>query len=89
MLQQCLPFTVLKQAVFMHRTSELENVATVLTVYGIETSMKFILFGETMPLQQCLPFTVLKHDIFTTSDEIIFLLQQCLPFTVLKQEIFR
>ena len=35
-LQQCLPFTVLKQSV-THLFDEFFKVATVLTVYGIET----------------------------------------------------
>ena len=38
-------------------------VATVLTVYGIETGKRvpFIDTSVDMGLQQCLPFTVLKH----------------------------
>ena len=44
-------------------------VATVLTVYGIETSSRFLWrFVSNCRLQQCLPFTVLKpvtqFDIF-------------------------
>ena len=35
-------------------------VATVLTVYGIETFDSWWCLGRTMVLQQCLPFTVLK-----------------------------
>ena len=35
-------------------------VATVLTVYGIETYQQSILFVGHHMLQQCLPFTVLK-----------------------------
>ena len=39
MLQQCLPFTVLKQSIsFKLEVSYPHKVATVLTVYGIETS---------------------------------------------------
>ena len=62
------------------------NVATVLTVYGIETEgilpSVFLLFQE---LQQYLPFTVLKpalakYIFFYNSRK----LQQYLPFTVLK-----
>ena len=62
-------------------------VATVLTVYGIETKRSF---GTTnrlpfLKLQQCLPFTVLKRHIrFFNSTCYIIALQQCLPFTVLK-----
>ena len=61
-------------------------VATVLTVYGIETIFpNEEIFKERVTLQQYLPFTVLKHTpkrprkVFTTNQ-----LQQYLPFTVLK-----
>ena len=37
MLQQYLPFTVLKLSVYNFCTTENMTVATVLTVYGIET----------------------------------------------------
>ena len=37
-----------------------QYVATVLTVYGIETVDKRDLAYMAMELQQCLPFTVLK-----------------------------
>ena len=37
LLQQCLPFTVLKQTVLMGIILIDTKVATVLTVYGIET----------------------------------------------------
>ena len=61
-------------------------VATVLTVYGIETVAGGIVSGAVSGLQQCLPFTVLK----LRSSSLTFAsangwLQQCLPFTVLKQ----
>ena len=63
MLQQCLPFTVLKLwlGYVCYNTY---RVATVLTVYGIETKaiMVNILLFKIM-LQQCLPFTVLKLSI--------------------------
>ena len=36
-------------------------VATVLTVYGIETRDKSHIHQNTFELQQCLPFTVLKR----------------------------
>ena len=36
-------------------------VATVLTVYGIETITFMILIDKLFWLQQCLPFTVLKQ----------------------------
>ena len=61
-------------------------VATVLTVYGIETMViylkYFLLYFRR--LQQCLPFTVLKHINPANSIGGKWKLQQCLPFTVLK-----
>ena len=59
MLQQCLPFTVLKQQGFA-LTLRVVQVATVLTVYGIETSAYRLQPYSNQQLQQCLPFTVLK-----------------------------
>ena len=60
MLQQYLPFTVLKPDKYLTSKS-LIAVATVPTVYGIET---YVVDGVTMSLygllQQYLPFTVLK-----------------------------
>ena len=63
LLQQYLPFTVLKLSAFKiisvrHRLL----VATVLTVYGIETIYTSFTFNNlSLQLQQYLPFTVLKH----------------------------
>ena len=59
-LQQYLPFTVLKQASFKVLHDAVCTVATVLTVYGIETKghCRNIYKGDR--LQQYLPFTVLK-----------------------------
>ena len=92
MLQQYLPFTVLKRNMRLKIMWLKLKVATVLTVYGIETDF---LYFETVPtnqfvLQQYLPFTVLKRP----GDNKSFLwgnacrLQQYLPFTVLKQLYF-
>ena len=62
-------------------------VATVLTVYGIETITPWNRSLACTRLQQCLPFTVLKRTHYITSFIItVSKLQQCLPFTVLKQE---
>ena len=60
-------------------------VATVLTVYGIETFSTLFTFNSLYSLQQCLPFTVLKPSLLLMA-KIGFSvgLQQCLPFTVLK-----
>ena len=60
-LQQYLPFTVLKHSNRPWRPPyEVELVATVLTVYGIETYMHLVMMWLHW-LQQYLPFTVLKH----------------------------
>ena len=58
-MQQYLPFTVLKRHnEWIHYYLRL-GVATVLTVYGIETKDILIRIAEKA-LQQYLPFTVLK-----------------------------
>ena len=60
-LQQYLPFTVLKRDSETLQASEVEYVATVLTVYGIETGEYLVRLSKPLPmLQQYLPFTVLK-----------------------------
>ena len=70
-LQQCLPFTVLKLTYLLEQLDVFRFVATVLTVYGIETFFhKLFCSFKTIKLQQCLPFTVLKlfdHESFTLS----------------------
>ena len=58
-------------------------VATVLTVYGIETKIEQRDVRD-MKLQQCLPFTVLKRVLDLVEKLESLKLQQCLPFTVLK-----
>ena len=61
-------------------------VATVLTVYGIETGAVLDLGNSILILlQQYLPFTVLKQ-LYTGSIFNSIQLQQYLPFTVLKRE---
>ena len=62
-LQQCLPFTVLKRMFPCIVNQIFFQVATVLTVYGIETSNVFTTGWTISSLQQYLPFTVLKHTI--------------------------
>ena len=59
-------------------------VATVLTVYGIETNTVQILGNLTRELQQYLPFTVLKLNALRIPFNFSSALQQYLPFTVLK-----
>jgi len=66
------------------------DVATVLTVYGIETAIKeYFLKSFDLRLQQCLPFTVLKRIRLSPNfhDGSISMLQQCLLFTVLKHPL--
>ena len=58
-------------------------VATVLTVYGIETKEISVKI-ENHLLQQYLPFTVLKLESTVRIPRHIYRLQQYLPFTVLK-----
>ena len=59
-------------------------VATVPTVYGIETLIPILsLKKSNKSLQQYLPFTVLKLNVFNMWS-LAILLQQYLPFTVLK-----
>ena len=60
------------------------SVATVLTVYGIETFTSNFRRRTLRWLQQCLPFTVLKPFFNCIKTNNSCLLQQCLPFTVLK-----
>ena len=64
-LQQYLLFTVLKQATPKDFCSLADSVATVLTVYGIETSVTSCTFKPVMELQQYLPFTVLKLTFYS------------------------
>ncbi len=88
-LQQYLPFTVLKQHPF--RCNYISNfvVATVPTVYGIETQKNGVYIYEIrVTLQQYLPFTVLKLVISSFAAAGLKALQQYLPFTVLKQLSF-
>ena len=60
-LQQYLPFTVLKLNMWFREIRN-DYVATVLTVYGIETiSIHLLDTRNHLVLQQYLPFTVLKH----------------------------
>ena len=63
------------------------NVATVLTVYGIETNVNFVILNKFYAkLQQYLPFTVLKRICFSDI-ECTQPLQQYLPFTLLKPTV--
>ena len=63
-------------------------VATVLTVYGIETSSAIADTAPIPKLQQYLPFTVLKRVLEANITPAIQL-QQYLPFTVLKHTVIK
>ena len=65
-LQQYLPFTVLKRSITCCNNFFI-RVATVLTVYGIETPVLQINRLLPLLLQQYLPFTVLKHSCVLAS----------------------
>ena len=89
-MQQYLPFTVLKQDIIFYTILEkFYYVATVLTVYGIETAEGKVTEAkeELEGLQQYLPFTVLKLSVSSKRTKKRSLLQQYLPFTVLKLKI--
>ena len=62
LLQQYLPFTVLKLAIAPGDYTK-DRVATVLTVYGIETHLIGVRRLYAIWLQQYLPFTVLKREV--------------------------
>ena len=61
-----------------------DTVATVPTVYGIETVFNLMSPEDIKMLQQYLPFTVLKRITTTSCNLFTVKLQQYLPFTVLK-----
>ena len=82
-MQQYLPFTVLKRFKFFASFCD-SSVATVLTVYGIETDYMGHGTANADELQQYLPFTVLKLVKPPTAGDNDIPLQQYLPFTVLK-----
>ena len=73
-LQQCLPFTVLKLNCDVTAFIQVHGVATVLTVYGIETFHKSHAgLLNSHELQQYLPLAVLKLDYGMLSpEEFIF-----------------
>ena len=69
----------------MHKSLDGSKVATVLTVYGIETAGQLQAYIDySKELQQYLPFTVLKQYNSAYLHTPYFPLQQYLPFTVLK-----
>ena len=85
LLQQCLPFTVLKRLRRETSFFRIRNVATVLTVYGIETGDNNNQDASVYDVATVLTVygieTQYKYRLFYWEPE----LQQCLPFTVLKR----
>ena len=85
MLQQCLPFTVLKQGIYNNCALTL-CVATVLTVYGIETRQKLFFFTRCIRYSVATVLTVygIETTLWMHSYCIhrICQLQQHLPFMV-------
>ena len=86
-LQQCLPFTVLKLLLRRLKTKcHFRYVATVLTVYGIETPL---ITPDDSFTSSSVATVLTVYGIETCSrssaESASFItLQQCLPFTVLK-----
>ena len=84
LLQQCLPFTVLKLCASRIVQKANLRVATVLTVYGIETFLYWVII--IMHLVVATVLTVYGIETQEVMEEAApLLLQQCLPFTVLKR----
>ena len=81
-LQQYLPFTVLKPCNHRITLNATKCVATVLTVYGIETPCKHTDNHCYCQLQQYLPFAVLKTVNIFVNVDTLDRLQQHLLFTV-------
>ena len=85
-MQQYLPFTVLKQPAILRQTAQKSIVATVPTVYGIETKrilglqVKYNLVATVPTVYGIETF----HDFGNSRQYIKPWLQQYLPFTVLK-----
>ena len=86
MLQQYLPFTVLKHQCLHHHLLQHQVVATVLTVYGIETdSKKHVLFRPVYLVATVLTVYGIETIKIVKFSYFNFQLQQYLPFTVLKR----
>ena len=69
-LQQSLPFTVLKLLPDNWGFTIIQKVATVLTVYGIETLVQLqLLHSGFHTLQQHLPFTVCAEGCETAEEQ--------------------
>ena len=87
MLQQHLPFTVLKQIQISFHLVKSSIVATALTVYGIETEERSPTVHSAANLMVATALTVYGIETVTGAQKAMenAKLQQHLPFTVLKQ----
>ena len=85
-MQQYLPFTVLKQANFSNFVVGTATVATVPTVYGIETFVDKHEYIERVKVVATVPtvYGIETHKL-SIKETVPLQLQQYLPFTVLKQ----
>ena len=84
LLQQYLPFTVLKLDIQGFWSSLESSVATVLTVYGIETYESFLI-GSFLQVATVLTVYGIETIKIVKFSYFNFQLQQYLPFTVLKR----
>ena len=84
-MQQYLPFTVLKQANFSNFVVGTATVATVPTVYGIETFVDKHEYIERVKVVATVPtvYGIETHKL-SIKETVPLQLQQYLPFTVLK-----
>ena len=86
MLQQYLPFTVLKQEKYdtclTYKFIQLQQYLPFTVLKHPDTFKKQS--GDSDALQQYLPFTVLKLLVCQELHHLVYALQQYLPFTVLK-----
>ena len=83
-LQQYLPFTVLKLSKWFMSVNAISNVATVLTVYGIETNELIEDIRKSSNVATVLTVYGIETENATIKGSIEVRLQQYLPFTVLK-----
>ena len=74
-MQQYLPFTVLKQRYRKYTTMAFVDVATVLTVYGIET-VKAEIFTSTFVIVATV-LTVYGIETYNKPHRKIFVVQRC------------
>ena len=88
-LQQYLPFTVLKLLLAEQLYNIFPLVATVLTVYGIETLISRMRLSVLFTVATVLTVYGIETFILFSSSSAVKTLQQYLPFTVLKLPVPR